>query len=371
MKILLLSDPESPHTIKWANALHDRGLKIMLFGLSDYDPSPYRSGIQIESFKIPSLIKNKLHGNFLKSVYLIKLPALRKAIKLFKPDILHSHYASSYGLMGALSGFHPLVISVWGTDVYIFPNVSFIHKSILKYVLSKADLISSTSHAMKEVTATYTNNDIKIVSFGVDLDIFKPNPDTSKITGDDIVIGTIKRLENEAGIENLIYTFSLIVSNHPLLPLKLMIVGGGSLDKKYKSLAKKLKIENKTIFTGVVAPDQIPKFHNKMNIEVYLSKYESFGVAVLEALACENPVVVSNVGGLPEIVNEGKTGFIVTTRNPIEAVKAIEKLITDKELRGIFGKAGRQKVIELYDWEKSVDRMINIYKEIIVRNKYC
>ena len=96
MKILLLSDPSNSHTVKWANTLQERGIEVFLFGLSDYDPSPYHQGIEIESLKTPSSIKNKLNGNILKSVYLLKIPALKKVIKSFKPDLLHSHYAASY-----------------------------------------------------------------------------------------------------------------------------------------------------------------------------------------------------------------------------------------------------------------------------------
>ena len=277
MKILLLSDPESPHTIKWANALYDRGLDVLLFGLSDYDTGSYRPGIKIESFKISPFIKNKLHGNILKVIYLFKLPFLKKVIGSFKPDILHSHYASSYGLMGALSGFHPFIISVWGTDVYIFPNISFIHKNIIKYTLSKADLICSTSNTMKEETARYTDKEIKVIPFGIDLNLFKPDSAVSKTTDADIVIGTIKRLEYESGIDKLIEAFSLLVNRLPNLTLKLMIAGRGTLYEKYRYLTRKYKVESRTIFTGALAYNKVVEIHNKMDIEVYLSNYENIG----------------------------------------------------------------------------------------------
>ena len=92
---------------------------------------------------------------------------------------------------------------------------------------------------------------------------------------------------------------------------------------------------------------------------------------ILEASACENPVVVSNIGGLPEVVDEGKTGFIIAQGNPIETAKALEKLILDKELKSKLGKAGRQWVREFFDWEKSIYEMIDIYKNTTEKNKYC
>jgi len=86
---------------------------------------------------------------------------------------------------------------------------------------------------------------------------------------------------------------------------------------------------------------------------------------VLEASACCKPVVVSNVGGLPEVVENGTTGYIVEKENPTLLTEAIGKLIVNKELRKQFGENGRKKVLEEYDWKKSVDKMISIYKECL------
>ena len=111
----------------------------------------------------------------------------------------------------------------------------------------------------------------------------------------------------------------------------------------------------------------VPDYLNMIDVYVALSiiDSESFGVAIVEASACEIPVVVSNVGGLPEVVDDTITGFVVKSKNSQEAAKAIEKLILNKELRLKMGKAGRERVKELYNWEENVNQMINIYKSIV------
>ena len=98
---------------------------------------------------------------------------------------------------------------------------------------------------------------------------------------------------------------------------------------------------------------------------VALSTHESFGVAVIEASACEIRVVVSNVGSLPEVVEDGVSGTIVSSENPEEAAIAIEKYIFDENLRKKTGKSGRERVEKLYNWKVNVSDMINIYTEII------
>jgi glycosyltransferase involved in cell wall biosynthesis len=103
-----------------------------------------------------------------------------------------------------------------------------------------------------------------------------------------------------------------------------------------------------------------------IDISVIVSNQESFGVSVIEAGACENPVVVSNVGGLPEVVEDGVTGIIVPAKNPIATADAIEKLILDKSLRESMGKAGRKRVEALYKWENNVEQMMEIYYKTLL-----
>jgi glycosyltransferase involved in cell wall biosynthesis len=366
MKILLLSDANSPHTIKWATSLALGDIDILIFSLSKCVVDEYN---KYKNIKIKTLNEKvtKKEGSILKLKYLKALPLLKKILKEYNPDILHAHYASSYGLLGALTGFHPFIISVWGSDIFSFPKKSILHKEILKFSLKKADKILSTSHVMAKETKLYTKKEIEVTPFGIDTNKFKPMKVESLFDKDDIVIGTVKTLEEKYGIEYLIRAFKIVSDKYPDLPLKLLIVGGGSLENKLKSLTKELKIDNKTIFTGKVSHDEVPKYQNMLSVSVSVSvsDSESFGVAVLEASACEKPVVVSNVGGLPEIVKDGVTGIVVPPKNVEKTAEAIEKLILNKDLRVKMGKAGRERVIELYNWDKCVDNMVKIYEDIL------
>jgi len=363
MKVLMLSEPNSPHTIKWATSLSSRGVEILLFGLSNLQVKNYEN-TSVRVFTLGQKIARK-EGALSKISYLRALPTIRKIVKEFKPDILHAHYASSYGLLGALSGYHPLIVSVWGSDVFSFPNISPLHRGILKHVLKKADFITSTSHIMAKETQKYTQKDIQVIPFGVDLGVFRPKEVESLFDKGDIVIGTIKALEKTYGVEYLIRAFKIIVEKYPSLPLKLLIVGGGSLEGYLRKLTKELGIESRTIFTGRIPFDEVPKYHNMITIFVALSESESFGVAVVEAMACGKPVVVSNVGGLPEIVENNVTGFVVPPRDVKEAAKAIEKLVLDDKLRTQMGKAGMRRVKKLYDWNENVKQMIELYEKVL------
>ncbi len=314
-KILILADSNSPHILRWTKSLRRAGCKIDIFTFHVPDKNLYidTPDIGLYTINISRKIQKRKETNISKLVYLKALLKVKQLIDELNPDILHSHYASSYGLIGALSGFHPFIISVWGADIYNFPLKSLLHKSIIKYSLKKADKILSTSKAMAIHTKQFTAKNIEVTPFGIDINKFKPIKIESSPENKNIVIGTIKTLEKKYGVEYLIRAFKLVKEKFPQLSLKLLIVGEGSLESYLKQVIKELQIESSTEFTGFVKHDDIVKYHNMLDIYITLSieDSESFGVAVIEASACEKPVVVSDVGGLPEVVNDGVTGFVV------------------------------------------------------------
>lgn len=365
MKVVILANPKSTHTTKWVNSLNEKGVDIYLFSLNDYDIELFNKDIKIEVFKIPKKIQNNKSGSFSKFLYAVSLNKLKNFIKKVKPDILHAHYISSYGLLGAMTSFHPYLISVWGTDIYYVPEKNFINRKLIEFSLSKADKIFSTSHVMCKQTKKFTNKEVEVIPFGIDIDIFKPIHIESLFKKEDIVIGTIKTLEKIYGIEYLIRAFKVVKDKLPSISLKLLIVGGGLDENYFKKIIKELELENNTIFTGFIVPNEIPKYHNMIDIFLALSERESFGVSILEASACEKPVIVSDAEGFTEIVKNNLTGFIVEKRNIQQIVEVLTKLVLNKILREKIGKAGREEVIKFYNWKDNVNQIIKAYEEYI------
>ncbi|MFH1004347.1 MAG: glycosyltransferase family 4 protein [Bacteroidota bacterium] len=109
---------------------------------------------------------------------------------------------------------------------------------------------------------------------------------------------------------------------------------------------------------------KVTDYHNMLDVFVSLSNSESFGVSVLEASACAKPVVVSDASGYLEVVLDKITGLIVPRKNPEAAADAIGKIITDKVYAKKLGENGRKHVEKLYDWNKNLDEIIMLYKQI-------
>lgn len=362
MKLFILSDANSVHTQRWVTSLAERGNKIFLFSLSNFNQNNY---IHYPSVIVYSCGINYRDGLWHKITYLSILSEIRKKIKEFKPDIVHAHYASSYGLLGALSGFHPYVVSIWGSDVYDFPNKNWLTKRILKYVLKKTDSILSTSNVMSKETGKYTDKPIMITPFGVDLKRFKL---LSHPQGDKIVIGNVKTLAPQYGIDVLIKAFKRVVDKNTTKNIVLEIYGDGPCRKEYQHLSEELGISDKVTFRGFVDNTKLPEVYNGFLVSVSVSNRESFGVVAVEAMACECPVITSDADGFTEVVKDGETGFIVPKRDVEATANAIQHFIDCPELREKMGKKGRERVLELYDWNKNVGTMVGIYNNVI--NEY-
>jgi glycosyltransferase involved in cell wall biosynthesis len=216
---------------------------------------------------------------------------------------------------------------------------------------------------MAQETAKYTTKKIFVTPFGVDLTKYTIKArDNSPKT---ITIGIVKSLEKTYGISLLLKAFKLLIESKPEKELKLLVVGGGSQYKRLKKLAKELSITKYVTFNGPANPDEIVNFHNLMDIEAYPSEQESFGVSAVEASACGNPVIVTNVGGLPEIIEHDVSGIIVNKNDHTQLYEALHKLVINDKLRSEMGKSGRSRVEQLYDFEKNLDTMIGIYKSVL------
>lgn len=361
MKICYLADINSAHTHKFLNYFKKKGYEIDVISLGDGE----YEGVNVHCLNVnDSVMKNSSDGGKLE--YLKKIKRVKKLIKEINPDIVHAHYATSYGLLGALAGAHPYIISVWGSDVYEFPLKSSVHKMILKHNLKKADCILSTSNVMKEVTQQYTAKQIKVTPFGVDTEKFKPEASKEK-DEKELVIGTIKTLEEKYGIQYLVKAFIKVCRKYPDMNLKLKIGGKGSQLEYLENLCAEAGIKDKVEFLGFLNQDEVIKTFQNMDIAVYPSTLdsESFGVAAVEAESCGIPVIVSEIPGLMESTKPGFTSLVCEKKNPDDLAEKIEKLINDKKLREEMGKNAREFVLENYDLNDNFNDIDKIYKEII------
>lgn len=361
-KILLLGDVNSIHLHKWILALKDH-FQVLVFSF-DVLQKQYQWLAELEGVELQYAHQNTSNSKNV-FTYLKQVKQLKAFYKQHQPDITHAHYATSYGMLGALCRPKNYCISAWGTDVYLFPKTSPIHRFIFKWIIGRANYLFATSNPLANELKQYTSKSIEVIPFGIDTQLFAPNENIQK--QDVFTIGTVKGLDLIYGIDRLIDAFATFHKKHPYS--QCVIYGKGPHQQQFEQQIKDLGLTDKILLKGFVENTEVPTVLNTFDAYCALSRSESFGVAVIEASACELPVIVSNIGGLTEVVRDNETGFIVDAENQNEIVGRFENLYENKELRKKMGQNGRIFVYENFEWSKNAMQQIQFYNGIIATQK--
>lgn len=367
MKICYLADAGSIHTQRWVKYFADNGHDVHLISFNSF------RGYNIENVKIHLLKRWRPQIRFISfSINLFfAVIRVRKLIKKIKPDIVHAHYVTDYGFRGALAGFHPFVVSAWGSDVLRAPKKSKIAKMIAKYTLNKADLITCDGENGKEeiIKLGQDPQKIKIILFGVDTKEFNPEQRDKKIreelkTFDSPTLISVRNFKEVYDVESLIKAIPLVLKWVP--DAKFIIHGSGSQESYLKKLTKNLGVWNSVRFIGWSSRNEFVKC--LASADIYVSTSLSDGgisVSTTEAMACGLPVVVTNSGDNRNWIKDGENGFVVPLKNPKLLAEKIIYLLENEDVRKRFGNINREIIEQKADYKKEMEKMEIIYEEII------
>lgn len=294
-------------------------------------------------------------------------------IRKYRINLMHAHWILPQGLIAAiikkLFGV-PYIVTAHAGD--IFPLKSKYLKFLAKLVLENADFCTTNS--------TYTRNSVKriskiknidIVPMGVDLAAFgrsrKNTKKELKISGKMIL--AVGRLAEKKGMAYLIMAMPNVLRKFP--GSKLVIVGDGSEKQPLLDKARELSLQDSIIFVGNVKNERLPDYYSSADVFVGPSiitksgDTEGLGVVFLESLASGTPVIGSNVGGIPDIIKNGKTGLLVPEKKPDEISNAIIKILSDRKLSGKLAANGQKHVKTNYSWETVSEGFIKIMQKYI------
>ena len=345
MRILFLAPANNYHTKKWCHYFSDNGHDVHVISLVEGN---------IENVKVHFIDTgaSTTSSDFKKLKYFTKILSIHRLIKEIAPDVINAHYASSYGAIAALTCFQDYYLSVWGSDVYDFPQKSVFHKILLKFSLERSKYLFSTSYAMAKEIRKYTRKAIEVTPFGVDMDLFSPNKRVLEKKDSKFVFGTVKALTPKYGISTLLRATALIRSQYPNIPIELRIAGKGEYEQQYKQMAVDLKIEDVTTWLGFISQDLVAVEWANMDIAVVPSEWdsESFGVSAVEAQACGTPVIITDIEGLKEATKPGSTSIVIPKGNEILLAEKLIELYFAPATRYSMGKEGRKFVQNHYEY---------------------
>ena len=296
--------------------------------------------------------------------------ALTAHLALIRPDVIHTHMyrADIVGTKAALalrdSGHRaPYVVST----VHSSRVRSHEDRELLRQLTPSMDQLIAVSKSIERKIADEhrTGAPVRLIYNGVDLQRYDhqepctPFGDQYGIEPGSKIVGVVARLEPEKGHQTLIEAWPAVLREVP--DAYLLIVGEGSRRDFLEQWASAHKVGHRVVFTG--RRDDIPAVTAALDVAVLPSWREAQGLSILEAMALSRPVVASDVGGIPEMVEDGVTGLLVEHDNPVALASAIVRLLKDPAYAAMIAKAGHDLVHERFCVELMVKAIEQIYDE--------
>lgn len=263
-----------------------------------------------------------------------------------------------------ISNRNKLVVNSY-EDIFDLNFKTKILKNIEKFILNSFDAIWATSQFQKKSLTKFMkiNND-KIVTFPNYVDISKYRQNFRTFEKDKAVILSVSRFAPWKRLDNTLEIFSNIAKENKNVILRLVGEVNSSLEKEIKELSLEDNIE---VF-GEVSPTTIHKHFKESDIFLSSAIYEPFGIVFVEAMAAGLPIIATNVGGIPEIVENGRVGFLLDPGDIEGATEKLKELINNVEQRKKFSLAG-QRCAEKYNITKYRDDFNRLHNTAIENNK--
>ncbi|MFH0764089.1 MAG: glycosyltransferase family 4 protein [Candidatus Omnitrophota bacterium] len=292
---------------------------------------------------------------------------LAKLILRERPSVIDFHFCSSLNfafVFCILRIFGFKIIYHYHGEIIPINELKFVnrHFSKLRFITFFVNRIICVSEANKRfLEALNIRKEMRVVYNGIKIESFR-NMDSGRdfrkeegLSNDNPIVTSIGSLIPRKGMDVFIRAAKVVLDKVP--KAHFIIIGGGDKDI-YERLAEKLQIKEKIIFTGLLK--EYPAYIlEATDVFVSASFAESFGLSIAEAAMFGIPVVATNVGGVPEVVKDGKTGFLVPAGDSGRLAEQIIRLLSNKDLRQAFGIAGRRWVEERFNLEDRVEELLN------------
>jgi len=311
------------------------------------------------------------------SLTVARLRNLRDTLKELKPDVLHAHDAYLYGYMGALSGFHPLVVSAWGSDVLVKPQESPEARNQVAFALREADVVATTSAFLRDYLRTeygLAEERVARIPWGVDLKIFhrgyedqaKELRSTLGIDPDSPVILSNRNLTPHFAIEAIVDAVPLVLRECPQ-SVFVFLRGGGSqaFEDEMRARAESLGVMESIRFVSRLLDQAEVAVHlNVALVTVSLARTDQFGLGIMESMACGAVPIVSKLAVYGQYLQDRVNAFFVDREDPQDVASKIIHCIQHPELQLRFHELNRAIIFDKENRDKNAPETVDLYRRL-------
>ena len=293
-------------------------------------------------------------------------------------EVLHAYFLTHAGFVAAYAGKYlnvPSVVSARGNDLEraVFDPSRVSH---ILYALQHASAVTTNANELaRKATALMPGMEVTVIPNGVDTELFKPLPrnnalgeSLSLINGGKLemnsrVIGFAGELREKKGLRPLLSAYAQVNKKNPATFLIVGDVRAGEDMQAFEDF-KLSNPQSRIVVTGFVSTNDLPAYYSLMDIFVQPSLRDGLPNALLEAMACEKPVVATPVGGIVDAVRDCKNGRLVSTNDVGELADVMDELLRNEKLRKELGSASRQTIFDQFTLQSELDGNLAIYNRL-------
>lgn len=286
-------------------------------------------------------------------------------------DLFHVHYALPHAVSAYLAKSmiedrqFKFVTTLHGTDITLIGAVKA-YFPITRFGIQKSDGVTAVSRYLQQLTIERVGRqDVEVIPNFVDTKYFHklPNKECARSSvapkGESVLLH-ISNFRPVKRVMDVVRIFERVIKKHPA---KLLFVGDGPDRTATENYCRKQGLEKAVVFLG--KQDDLPELLCCADTLLLPSELESFGLVALEAMSCEVPVVATNVGGLPEVIQHGETGFLGKLGDVDEMADYTVEILKNPELRKKMGVEGRRRAVEMFDLDRIVPQYEKYYEKIL------
>ncbi len=305
----------------------------------------------------------------------VKMCDVAEDVKL---DLLHVHYAIPHSISAFLARemlpngtYLPIVTTLHGTDITLV-GADRSYLPITRFGILRSDGVTAISQYLRRETCQVFDvspDTIEVIPNFIDPGYYcrKPNDCLrTKLAPDDEKL--IVHISNFRPVKRITDCIRIFAALKGKVKARLVMVGDGPEKSQGEWLSRQLGVSKNVLFVG--KQPAIVDYLSIADLLLLPSETESFGLSALEAMACEVPVIASNVGGLPEVVADGETGYLAEVGDVETMAKYAAKILTSDTLQRKMGAFARQTAVEKFSTEKIIPLYLRYYQQVLdKRNK--
>jgi glycosyltransferase involved in cell wall biosynthesis len=367
VRLCYLANPNSIHTQRWLRYFAQQGHEIHLIG--DYDlQRPLDPGIIVHR----PAVSLKIH-----KVRVLALGyAVRRLVREIQPDVLHAHQTSPHGWLGAMSGYHPFIVTAWGSDLLIKPHRSWLYRLLTRWTLRRADYVTCVSKDLARAARTLGADPsrLEVAPWGIDTAVFHPAlPSVEFRTRLGLGLGPVVLSMRSMGpLYNPLDVARSIPRVLAQVPKAQFIIRtyhyAPDLLTQFRAIVKEHDATEAVHYVADLPDDRaIADLYRLADVAVSVPSSDGTPLSVLEALGCGVALVLSDVPSLHEWVRDQQEGMFVPVGDVQAISAAIVRLLTDEALRRRLQTAGVTLVQQRADRRVWMARAGKVYERLINR----